>query len=108
MFVVRTPARRRRRLAPVALAAALAVVSTAGLATAQTFDHLRCFKARDSVNADALSDIQALQNPPFDFPSSCEISVRSKEVCVPVAKTCLLYTSPSPRDRTRSRMPSSA
>ena len=26
----------------------------------------------------------------------------------PVNKTCLLYTSPSPRDRTRSRMPSSA
>ena len=25
-----------------------------------------------------------------------------------VLKTCLLYTSPSPRDRTRSRMPSSA
>ena len=25
-----------------------------------------------------------------------------------VAATCLLYTSPSPRDRTRSRMPSSA
>ena len=25
-----------------------------------------------------------------------------------VAKDCLLYTSPSPRDRTRSRMPSSA
>ena len=26
----------------------------------------------------------------------------------PVTETCLLYTSPSPRDRTRSRMPSSA
>ena len=25
-----------------------------------------------------------------------------------VDETCLLYTSPSPRDRTRSRMPSSA
>ena len=25
-----------------------------------------------------------------------------------IAHTCLLYTSPSPRDRTRSRMPSSA
>ena len=25
-----------------------------------------------------------------------------------VLRTCLLYTSPSPRDRTRSRMPSSA
>ena len=27
---------------------------------------------------------------------------------VPNSQTCLLYTSPSPRDRTRSRMPSSA
>ena len=27
---------------------------------------------------------------------------------VAVAQACLLYTSPSPRDRTRSRMPSSA
>ena len=27
---------------------------------------------------------------------------------IDVAKACLLYTSPSPRDRTRSRMPSSA
>jgi len=26
----------------------------------------------------------------------------------PLAALCLLYTSPSPRDRTRSRMPSSA
>ena len=30
-----------------------------------------------------------------------------KEI-VYVSKICLLYTSPSPRDRTRSRMPSSA
>ena len=27
---------------------------------------------------------------------------------IPKVKACLLYTSPSPRDRTRSRMPSSA
>eukprot|EP00657_Telonema_sp_P-1_P012772 TRINITY_DN9557_c0_g2_i1.p2 TRINITY_DN9557_c0_g2~~TRINITY_DN9557_c0_g2_i1.p2 ORF type:complete len:110 (+),score=21.22 TRINITY_DN9557_c0_g2_i1:474-803(+) len=27
---------------------------------------------------------------------------------LPSSTTCLLYTSPSPRDRTRSRMPSSA
>ena len=35
----------------------------------------------------------------------------SKKVFVaksPTYKGCLLYTSPSPRDRTRSRMPSSA
>ena len=32
-----------------------------------------------------------------------------KELALNAARgTCLLYTSPSPRDRTRSRMPSSA
>ena len=36
-------------------------------------------------------------NPSYKFPSFNTIS-----------GTCLLYTSPSPRDRTRSRMPSSA
>ena len=37
----------------------------------------------------------ASQNTEMSFSVSC-------------GKTCLLYTSPSPRDRTRSRMPSSA
>ena len=32
-------------------------------------------------------------------------SVGAKDI---IEKACLLYTSPSPRDRTRSRMPSSA
>ena len=31
-----------------------------------------------------------------------------QNVSYPQSKHCLLYTSPSPRDRTRSRMPSSA
>ena len=31
-----------------------------------------------------------------------------KNVCGVLTDICLLYTSPSPRDRTRSRMPSSA
>mgnify|MGYP003326042865 FL=1 len=31
-----------------------------------------------------------------------------RSIHLPLLKTCLLYTSPSPRDRTRSRMPSSA
>ena len=34
-----------------------------------------------------------------------ELETEAKET---LYKTCLLYTSPSPRDRTRSRMPSSA
>jgi flagellar FliL protein len=36
-----------------------------------------------------------------------ELAIRSAMLQV-LADTCLLYTSPSPRDRTRSRMPSSA
>ena len=36
-----------------------------------------------------------------------EMGSVSYDACVD-ANTCLLYTSPSPRDRTRSRMPSSA
>ena len=33
------------------------------------------------------------------------LSIKDSECC---GKTCLLYTSPSPRDRQKSRMPSSA
>ena len=35
-------------------------------------------------------------------------STKERNVERTALKTCLLYTSPSPRDRTRSRMPSSA
>ena len=46
----------------------------------------------------------------------CKLSASGLDVGLPagqmgnseVGHTCLLYTSPSPRDRTRSRMPSSA
>ena len=31
-----------------------------------------------------------------------------QDLCDKIIESCLLYTSPSPRDRTRSRMPSSA
>jgi len=34
--------------------------------------------------------------------------VKDYTVMLAQARDCLLYTSPSPRDRTRSRMPSSA
>ena len=37
-----------------------------------------------------------------------ESRAESEELPEPQSKICLLYTSPSPRDRTRSRMPSSA
>ena len=37
-----------------------------------------------------------------------EQGIRCNAVCPGFIKTCLLYTSPSPRDRSLSRMPSSA
>ena len=37
-----------------------------------------------------------------------ELSTQIKQKSGESYSTCLLYTSPSPRDRTRSRMPSSA
>ena len=44
---------------------------------------------------------------PFNpFGTSKDVKVRTDKVVM--TYTCLLYTSPSPRDRTRSRMPSSA
>ena len=37
-----------------------------------------------------------------------EIVNVAKNLIIDISGVCLLYTSPSPRDRTRSRMPSSA
>ena len=36
------------------------------------------------------------------------VNTDAQDLKLSKCKTCLLYTSPSPRDRTRSRMPSSA
>ena len=39
---------------------------------------------------------------------ACESIGKKGQFIKPIFDICLLYTSPSPRDRTRSRMPSSA
>ena len=47
----------------------------------------------------------------FEAPNSPDVFLEtdiSPETKINLSNTCLLYTSPSPRDRTRSRMPSSA
>ena len=50
--------------------------------------------------------------PQLDVPVCLNVNENpyppSEAVRKDMAKACLLYTSPSPRDRTRSRMPSSA
>ena len=61
-----------------------------------------------AVRADDLAavPIKALmeRNPSVDWNAVDEVFLG----CANQAGDCLLYTSPSPRDRTRSRMPSSA
>ncbi len=41
-------------------------------------------------------------------PSVLPLSIGDGELCDTALTTCLLYTSPSPRDRQKSRMPASA
>ena len=68
--------------------------------------NIKAFSFREWLGAQLLplsfTEISTL----FHFPDSA--LVVSPQLKQSRAKTCLLYTSPSPRDRTRSRMPSSA
>ena len=52
-------------------------------------------------------DLEAfLENPIEIGPNKSALIPTGLAIAIP--EDCLLYTSPSPRDRTRSRMPSSA
>ena len=42
------------------------------------------------------------------YPAVQEIGTKRADEIVPISCPCLLYTSPRPRDRTRTRMPASA
>ena len=57
---------------------------------------------------DTIPDVDPLpENQSNLFIETDPLNVDDIEIELPI-RTCLLYTSPSPRDRTRSRMPSSA
>ena len=64
-------------------------------------------RAKDMLNVASYSNI-------YDININCEFKMIRMQKMNVIAKisryfsACLLYTSPSPRDRTRSRMPSSA
>ena len=51
---------------------------------------------------------EAVRRRPYRVVLFDEIEKAHPEVWNALLQICLLYTSPSPRDRTRSRMPSSA
>ena len=63
----------------------------------------------------SIIDLGPFENKSVDYPDYAKklanrIKAKKSDVGILVcgSGTCLLYTSPSPRDRTRSRMPSSA
>ena len=52
--------------------------------------------------------VQIMVDNPELRDAKIETALSALKTAFPKASICLLYTSPSPRDRTRSRMPSSA
>ena len=46
--------------------------------------------------------------PANEVSAAKKVSLSTKKLTVTKGKSCLLYTSPSPRDKRQSRMPSSA
>ena len=73
---------------------------------AQRKEAVRHFASRRAMDIEGLGDKQAEALVEFGFVHSpADLFALTVEDLV---RICLLYTSPSPRDRTRSRMPSSA
>ena len=58
--------------------------------------------------ASITTDLLRLLLPGFFDEKPIQTSELKVEISMLMDSVCLLYTSPSPRDRTRSRMPSSA
>ena len=76
-------------------------VSLKGISEAAELIGFRTLAVKIPINAE--KDAPSLQNAPLPT-----ILHWNQNHFVTLYKICLLYTSPSPRDRTRSRMPSSA
>ena len=61
----------------------------------------------DSIFEEGIS-LDRFYTTPICSPTRAALMTGRDPLKLGVAYSCLLYTSPSPRDRTRSRMPSSA
>ena len=86
-------------------------VSIADPAGVKTIHVERAQEMRDAVEQLLPADAAVFVAAVADWRSENSADEKIKKVAgegPPVLRICLLYTSPSPRDRTRSRMPSSA
>ena len=63
------------------------------------------------ITDDLFTQLKEINLTLWNIEDQIRIKEKNKEfdnTFIELARSCLLYTSPSPRDRTRSRMPSSA
>ena len=82
------------------------MLESVGLLTADELSGI--LTALDQVEAEITSGEMEWASSDEDIHTAVERRVTELEPAGAKMHTCLLYTSPSPRDRTRSRMPSSA
>jgi hypothetical protein len=68
------------------LVSGLLVLATPAVGQAQVFDHLTCFKAKDSQKIEASVTLDALQGA-FGPSSPCTVKGKAKLFCSPVSKT---------------------
>ena len=61
--------------------------------------------ATTPIDQDVQSLMSDLNLNIYGNPSSIYASGRNAKNTIEIARSCLLYTSPSPRDRQKSRMP---
>jgi hypothetical protein len=76
--------------AALVLAGALAATT----AQAQLHDHLKCYKVKDPSSFSASADLFPADSDTFESDAGCSIKVRSRELCVPVAKGLIETDSP--------------
>ena len=76
------------------------------------FSHISITQPTSVQGGAYFTKIRYNGEPLYIQPSKCStkqgLSETNKKAYIDLMFTCLLYTSPSPRDRQKSRMPSSA
>jgi hypothetical protein len=76
-------------------AIALAIGAVAPMPAAAQFDHLECYKIKDSHKFEATADLVPALTPPFPVAAGCEIQVKGRQYCVAVDKQLTSSTAPS-------------
>lgn len=80
------------------ISAAIGVLlsTTSNDSSAQPFDHLKCYRAKDSVKFDGVLNLIPEQQPPFSLESGCKVKIKAKEFCVAVQKEVVDTDAPGP------------